>query len=71
MLSTYTIRRGGRETIDTLLLVKDNDTWCKPVGNELERLDNWIDNRVQATNTIKFIQVAQSYMQILCVVNVH
>ena len=32
-----------------------SDTWCKAVGNELGGLDNGIDNRVRATNTIRFI----------------
>ena len=49
-------RQGGKETIDTLLLVKDSDTWWKAVVNELGRLSNGIDNRVGEINTIKFIR---------------
>ena len=52
MLYTYAIRKENEETIDTLLLVKDSDTWWKAVGNELGRLANGIDNRFRATNTI-------------------
>ena len=44
--------QGKKETIDTLLLGKDSDTWWKAVGNELVRLANGIDNQVRATNTI-------------------
>ena len=32
-----------------------SDTWCKAIGNELGGLDNGIDNRVRATNTIRFL----------------
>ena len=55
MLSTYKIN-SGKETIDTLLLGKDSDSWWKAVGNELGRIDNGIDNQVWATNTIEFIR---------------
>ena len=41
-----------KETIDTLLMGGDSDTWWKAIGNELGRLANGIDNRVRATNTI-------------------
>ena len=41
--------------MDTLLMGGDSDTWWEYVGTELERLANGIDNRVRATNTIKFI----------------
>ena len=34
---------------------KNGDTWWKAVGNELGRLDNGIDNQVQATNKLEFI----------------
>ena len=45
-----------KETIDNLLLGKDSGTCWKAVGNELGILSNGIDNRVRATNTIKFIK---------------
>ena len=45
-------KEGGKETIDTLLLGKDSDTWWKAVENELGILDIGIDNRFLATNTI-------------------
>ena len=45
-------KQGKKETIDTLLMGGDSDTWWKAVGNELGRLANGIDNRVRATNTI-------------------
>ena len=36
--------QGKKETIDTLLLGKDSDTWWKAVVNELGRIANGIDN---------------------------
>ena len=45
-------KKGKRETIDTLLLGKESDTWWRAVGNELGRISNGIDKRVRATNTI-------------------
>ena len=36
-------------------MVGDSDNWWKAVGNELGIISNGIDNRVRATNTIKFI----------------
>ena len=44
--------QGKKETIDTLLMVGDINTWWKVVVNELGRLANFIDNWVRATNTI-------------------
>ena len=45
-------KHGGKETIGTLSLGKDSDTWWKAVGNELGRLSNGIYNQVQATNKL-------------------
>ena len=44
------------ETIDTLLLGKNGDTWWKADGNELGRLANGIENRVRENNTIELIR---------------
>ena len=33
----------------------DSNSWWKGVLNELRRLDNNIDNRVRATNTIELV----------------
>ena len=44
--------QGEKETIDTLLMGGDRNTWWEAVGNELGRLANGIDNRVRATNMI-------------------
>ena len=35
---------------------KDSEKWWKAVGNKLRKLANGIENRVQASNTIKFIK---------------
>ena len=44
--------QGKKETLDTLLMGCDSDTWQKAVVNELGILANAIDNQVRATNTI-------------------
>ena len=44
--------QGKKETIETLFIGGNSDTWWEAVGNELGRLANGIDNRVRATNTI-------------------
>ena len=44
--------QGGKETIYTLLMGDDINTWRKDLGNELRRLSNEIDNQVRETNTI-------------------
>ena len=49
-------KQGKKETIDTLLMGSDSDTWWNAVGNELGRLAKGIDNQLIATNTIKFTQ---------------
>ena len=48
--------QGGKDTVDTLLLGKDSDTWWKAVVNELGRLANGINNQVWATIKIEFIK---------------
>ena len=49
-------KQGKYETIDTLLLGKDIYNWWKAVVNELGRLANSIDNRVQATKHKRIYQ---------------
>ena len=45
-----------KETIDTLLMRGDSNTWWKAVVNKHGRLANEVDNRIRATNTTKLIR---------------
>ena len=42
-------KKGKKETIETLLMGGDGDTWWKAVGNKLRRLANGIDIWVRPT----------------------
>ena len=48
--------KGKRETIDTLLVGVNSNTWWISDVNKPRRLANGIDNQVRATNTIQFIR---------------
>ena len=48
-------KQGGKENIDTLLLVKYSDTWWKAIWNEHGRHANGNDNQIRSNNTIEFI----------------
>ena len=48
--------QGKKETIDILFMGGDSNAWCKAVVNELVRLNNGVDKRVRATNTIELIR---------------
>ena len=45
-----------KETIDTLLVGNNIDTWRKVVGDELGRITNQNENQLRAKNTFKFIR---------------
>ena len=58
-------------------MVGDSNTWWKAVVNELGRITNGLDNWVRVTKKFnlsernKYQRVAQSHMQILCVITSH
>ena len=58
-------------------MVGDSNTWWKAVVNELGRITNGLDNWVRVTKNLIYRKgisnqrVAQSHMQILCVITSH